>query len=229
MSVIIATLAALSLAAAPLVPAKGPAKAPAKDHQAQQLAAKPGAGATSTEEKAALEAMSKASGHKVVPGRRVAIETTKGKIVVVLFDKDSPKTAENFAKLVKKGFYNGTPFHRVIEGFVAQGGDPTGTGTGDPGYKIPFEKNSLKHVTGALGMARSMSLDSGGSQFFIDFNRLTNLDQEFDASGNPSGGYVVFGHVVQGMDVVRKFTRTFDNNGPISGAKPDKIVKARMM
>ncbi len=230
MSIILATLAALSLAAAPLAPAKAPTKAPAKDPNVRSMSARPGAATAATEEKAALAVMSKAAGHKVVPGRRVLVETTRGKFVVVLFDKDSPKTAENFAKLVKKGFYNGTPFHRVIEGFVAQGGDPTGTGTGGPGWNLPFEKNSLKHVPGALGMARSMPLDSAGSQFFIDFMPLSNLDQQYDGSGKPTGGYVVFGQVVQGMDIVRKLTKTMDpGNSPIPGIKPDKIVKAKIM
>ncbi|MBM3269692.1 MAG: peptidylprolyl isomerase [Candidatus Sericytochromatia bacterium] len=173
--------------------------------------------------------MSKAVGRKVVPGRRVTVETTRGTFVVALFDKDSPKTTENFAKLVKKKFYDGTPFHRVIEGFVAQGGDPEGTGQGGPGYNISFEKNPLKHVRGALGMARSMSLDSAGSQFFIDFRPLPNLDQQYDSGGTPTGGYVVFGQVVKGMDVVDKLTRTMDRgNSPVPDVKPDKILRARL-
>jgi peptidylprolyl isomerase len=178
-------------------------------------------------EKAALQAMNKACACKAVPGRHVLLETTRGKVTIVLFDKNSPKTAENFAKLVKKGFYDGTPFHRVIDGFVAQGGDPTGTGMGDPGYKVPFEKNNLKHIRGALGMARSQPLDSAGSQFFIDYGALVNLDQVFDTKGTPTGGYVVFGMVVDGMAAVDKFVRVEAGNPP--GAKPDRIVRAKLM
>ncbi len=213
MSAIIATLAALHLAAAK------PAKPAAPTKPA----------AVAAEEKLALEDMAKAVGRKVIPGRRVTIETTKGTFVVALFDKDSPKTAGNFAKLVKKGFYNGTPFHRVIEGFVAQGGDPKGTGEGGPGYNLPFEKNPLKHVKGALGMARSQPLDSAGSQFFVDFRPLPNLDQQYDSAGVPTGGYVVFGQVVKGMDVVGKLAKTMDRgNNPVIGVKPDRIVKATL-
>lgn len=231
---IIATFAALTLAAAPLAPVLAPilapVKAPAKDPQAASLAAKPGAAATAAEEKAALEAMSKAVGRKVVPGRRVQVQTTKGTFVVALFDKDAPKTADNFAKLVKKGFYDNTPFHRVIEGFMAQGGDPTGTGGGGPGYHIAMEKVPLKNLTGSLAMARSQELDSAGSQFFINFVDNGFLDQKYNGGGNPSGGYVVFGQVVKGIDVVRKVTRTMDQgNSAIPGVKPDKIVKAKLL
>jgi len=182
------------------------------------------------EESAALGEMRLAVGSNVNPGRRVLLETSKGDVVVALFDEDAPRTADNFAKLVARGFYDGTKFHRVIEGFVAQGGDPEGTGEGGPGYTIPFEKNRLKHVTGALGMARSQELDSAGSQFFIDFQPLPRLDQRFDASGKPLGGYVVFGQVVSGMDVVRKLARTMErDNTPFRGVEPDQIVHARLL
>ncbi len=182
------------------------------------------------QESAALAEMSQAAGTAVKPGRHAALETTKGMVFVALFDKESPETVENFTKLVKKGFYDGTKFHRVIEGFVAQGGDPEGTGEGGPGYNIKFEKNPLKHVTGALGMARSAELDSAGSQFFIDFAPLPRLDQKYDLAGKPTGGYAVFGQVVTGMDVVRKLNRTMDGgNKAIPGVEPDKIVKARML
>lgn len=224
------TTASLVLSASPLVPSKAPIKAPARDPHVGEMAAKPAAATAAAEEKAALEAMSKAVGRKVVPGRRVQIETTRGKFVVVLFDKDAPKTAENFARLVKKGFYDGTPFHRVIEGFMAQGGDPTGTGGGGPGYHIPMEKVPLKNLRGSIAMARSQELDSAGSQFFINFVNNGFLDQKYDSSGKPSGGYVVFGQVVRGMDVVDKLTRTMDSqNSPIPGVRPDKIVKAKLL
>jgi peptidyl-prolyl cis-trans isomerase B (cyclophilin B) len=183
------------------------------------------------QEAAALATMSEGAGAPVKAGRHVLLETSKGSVVLALFDQDSPETAENFAKLVKKGFYDGTKFHRVIEGFVAQGGDPNGTGEGGPGYEIKFEKNRLKHVTGAVGMARSQELDSAGSQFFIDFQPLPNLDQKYDADGKPTGGYVVFGQVVTGMDVVNKLTRTMGRKSmdPFPGVEADKVVRAKLL
>lgn len=183
------------------------------------------------EEAAALAEMSQAVGSPVKPGRHAVLQTTKGPVFLALFDKESPLTVRNFVTLVEKGFYDGTKFHRVIEGFVAQGGDPRGTGEGGPGYDIRFEKNPLKHVTGAVGMARSQDLDSAGSQFFIDFQPLPNLDQKYDAAGKPVGGYVVFGQVVTNMDVVRKLNRTMDRGSstPFPGVEPDRVVEARML
>ncbi|MEB3299167.1 MAG: peptidylprolyl isomerase [Candidatus Sericytochromatia bacterium] len=183
-----------------------------------------------TEESEALAAVSKAAGKKVVLGRRVELKTTKGTLVVGLFEKDAPRTTDNFLRLVRKGFYDNTPFHRVIEGFVAQGGDPTGTGTGGPGHTLAFEKTPLKHIPGAIGMARSASLDSAGSQFFIDFVALPQLDITLDAKGKPNGGYVVFGQVIGGQATLAKLTRTMNsNNAPIPGIQPDRIIKARVL
>lgn len=116
-----------------------------------------------------------------------------GQIVVEFFEEAAPKTVKNFTDLAKKGFYDGLSFHRVIPGFVAQGGCPQGTGTGGPGYTIPCETagNNHKHVKGALSMAHA-GKNTGGSQFFICFASLPHLD----------GVHTVFGQVTSGIEVV---------------------------
>ncbi|QVK19965.1 peptidylprolyl isomerase [Mycoplasmatota bacterium] len=115
------------------------------------------------------------------------------KILLELFSTDAPKTVENFEKLASSGFYNGLKFHRVIPGFVAQGGCPKGTGTGGPGYtiKCETENNPHKHLRGALSMAHA-GKDTGGSQFFICHDSFPHLD----------GVHTVFGQVIEGEDVV---------------------------
>lgn len=136
----------------------------------------------------------------------VVIETDYGKIVIELWGDKAPKHAQNFKKLVKAGYYTGTTFHRVIPGFVIQGGDilsrdadPTNDGTGGPGYTIPAEIGE-KHLRGCLSAARlgdqvNPKRASSGSQFFICVQDLPSLDR---------GGYTVYGKVIQGMDVVDK-------------------------
>ena len=120
-----------------------------------------------------------------------------GVIRAELYPETAPNTVNNFISLVKKGFYNGTIFHRVIPGFMIQGGDPTGTGMGGPGYSIHGEfarngfANDLKHITGVLSMARAMSPNSAGSQFFIMVEKAPHLD----------GQYAAFGKVIEGMEV----------------------------
>ena len=117
-----------------------------------------------------------------------------------LYPDVAPITVENFVKLVKEGFYDGLTFHRIISGFMIQGGCPNGNGTGGPGHTIKGEfsmngvKNDLKHTTGVLSMARSMAPDSAGSQFFIMHKTSPHLD----------GQYAAFGQVIEGMDVVNK-------------------------
>ena len=123
--------------------------------------------------------------------KKAIIETEKGRIVAELFDRDAPKTVANFVGLIKKGFYDGLTFHRVIPGFVIQGGCPKGNGTGGPGYTIKCEINPNKHVRGAVSMAHA-GRDTGGSQFFICH----------DAFGHLDGVHTVFGQVLEGMDVV---------------------------
>jgi peptidylprolyl isomerase/peptidyl-prolyl cis-trans isomerase B (cyclophilin B) len=122
----------------------------------------------------------------------VIVMAKGGEIRVELYPEDAPKTVESFVALSKKGFYDGLTFHRVIPGFVAQGGDPKGDGTGGPGYTLKAEFNSRKHVRGTLAMARAQSPDSAGSQFYICFAPQPSLD----------GQYTVFGQVVSGMEVV---------------------------
>ena len=121
-----------------------------------------------------------------------------------LYPEIAPNTVNSFLSLVKKGFYNGLTFHRVIAGFMIQGGDPTGTGTGGPGYRIKGEfssngfKNSLRHTRGVLSMARAMNPDSAGSQFFVMHDDAFYLD----------GQYAAFGKVIEGMDVVDEIATT---------------------
>jgi len=150
---------------------------------------------------------------------RVQIETTKGTIVVELFENQAPNTVANFISLVKKGFYDGTPFHRVLAGFMAQGGDPQGDGTGGPGYHIACEcyrEDRRLHFRGSLSMAHA-GRDTGGSQFFITFRPTPHLD----------GRHTVFGRVIEGMDVLAKITRR-DPEQPRQ-PEPDRIVKATVL
>ncbi len=117
-----------------------------------------------------------------------------GEIRIELYPDTAPKTVENFVTLAKKGFYDGLAFHRVEPGFVAQGGDPKGNGTGGPGYTIKAEFNQRKHVRGTVAMARANHPDSAGSQFYICFQPAPFLD----------GKYTVFGQVTSGMEHVDK-------------------------
>ena len=125
------------------------------------------------------------------------IETTKGTIKIDFFDKDTPNTVKNFVTLAQAGFYNGLTFHRVVDDFVIQGGDPQGTGTGGPGYAIPDELagGNQKHINGALSMAHA-GPNTGGSQFFIvlNENNCKHLDRK----------HTVFGKVTDGFEVVKK-------------------------
>ncbi len=126
---------------------------------------------------------------------RAIMETSKGTINLDLFDKDAPKTVENFVKLSKDGFYDGLNFHRVIPNFMIQGGCPQGTGTGGPGYKIKCEINDNKHQAGSISMAHA-GKDTGGSQFFICHEPQSHLD----------GVHTVFGKT-EDMDVVNKIEK----------------------
>jgi cyclophilin family peptidyl-prolyl cis-trans isomerase len=153
---------------------------------------------------------------------RVKISTSAGDIVVELFENEAPNTVANFISLVAKGFYDGTPFHRVIGGFMAQGGDPTGTGSGGPGYAIECECGgpaSRKHFLGTLSMAHA-GPNTGGSQFFLTFRPTEHLD----------GKHTVFGRVIEGLDVLPKIVRTQDDEGrPVPGVKPSTIEKAEVI
>ena len=139
-----------------------------------------------------------------------------------LYPEIAPNTVKNFISLVKKGFYDGLIFHRVIQGFMIQGGCPQGNGMGGPGYSIKGEfsqngfKNDLKHTEGVLSMARSMMPNSAGSQFFIMHKAAPHLD----------GAYAAFGKVVEGMDVVNKIaeTRTDYSDRPLKEQKIKSIT-----
>jgi peptidyl-prolyl cis-trans isomerase B (cyclophilin B) len=126
------------------------------------------------------------------------METSKGKLDIELFDDDAPKTVENFKKLAADGFYDGVIFHRVIPDFMIQGGDPTGTGAGGPGYQFEDEFNEHKVVRGALAMANA-GPNTNGSQFFI----VTT-----DAAPWLDGKHTVFGRVTDGMDAVNAISAT---------------------
>jgi peptidyl-prolyl cis-trans isomerase B (cyclophilin B) len=126
----------------------------------------------------------------------VTLETEKGAIKIELYPEEAPVTVRNFITLIKKSFYDGLIFHRVMPGFVAQGGDPQGNGLGGPGYTIPDEKNkTLKHKVGAVAMAKTDQPNSAGSQFYIVITKPADyLD----------GNYTVFGQVIQGQDVAER-------------------------
>ena len=129
------------------------------------------------------------------PGSHVLIETDRGKLTIELFPDVAPKTAARFTELVKKGFYNGLTFHRVVPKFLIQGGDPSGDGTGGSGQAIPAEFNEKKHKAGTVGMARTKDPDSADSQFYICLEPQPFLD----------GKYTVFGQVTEGLDLLPKF------------------------
>jgi peptidylprolyl isomerase len=137
----------------------------------------------------------------------------KGNIVLELFAKDVPIAVSNFVYLAQKGYYDGTTFHRVLANFMAQGGDPTGTGTGGPGYTFGLEITSHKHTAGAISMANTGRPNSNGSQFFICFAAQPFLD----------GKYSVFGQVTQGMDVLKKITLRDPEKSPAFPG--DKVLK----
>ncbi len=127
----------------------------------------------------------------------IKISTQKGDMILELFPDSAPKHVESMLNLINKGFYNGLTFHRVVPGFVIQGGCPYGTGTGDAGYKLKAEFNSRKHLKGTLAMARAMDPNSAGSQFYICLEPQPYLD----------GQYTVFGQLRSGHDVPEKIVK----------------------
>ena len=153
----------------------------------------------------------------------VTITMENGDVIKAeLYPDIAPNTVNNFISLVRKGFYNGLNFHRIINGFMIQGGCPEGTGMGGPNYSIKGEfsqngfKNDLKHTEGVLSMARSMRPDSAGSQFFIMHKAAPHLD----------GAYAAFGKVIEGMDVVNKIatTRTTYGDRPVKEQKMASVT-----
>ncbi|HVZ08812.1 peptidylprolyl isomerase [Rhodopila sp.] len=142
-----------------------------------------------------------------------------GDVYIELFPDVAPKTVAQIKTLTRQGFYDGTPFHRVIEGFMAQGGDPTGTGTGGSKLpNVPAEFSQMHFVRGVLGMARTNDPNSGNSQFFIMFAPAPSLD----------GKYTIFGRVIGGMQYVDQIKRgDASDNGAVKG-QPDRILKMRV-
>jgi peptidylprolyl isomerase len=155
---------------------------------------------------------------KLDPENTIYLDLTYGRVVIELFPDLAPQAVERIKTLSREGFYDNTPFHRVIEGFMAQGGDPTGTGTG--GSKLPdlpAEFTNKRHfLRGTCGMARSASPNSGNSQFYIMFAPAPHLD----------GQYTIWGQVVQGMEFVDKLKRGVGGGGVVQN--PDRIVHMRV-
>ena len=153
------------------------------------------------------------------------IKTTKGEMVVEFWTDVAPKTVDNFKKLAKDKFYDGTAFHRIIKGFMVQGGDPLTKdkskeamwGTGDPGYKIKAEFNERKHQRGVLSMARSSNPDSAGCQFFICHGDASFLDRQ----------YTAFGKVIRGDDTLEKIATTPCGSSGREDSKPLERVEVQ--
>jgi cyclophilin family peptidyl-prolyl cis-trans isomerase len=150
---------------------------------------------------------------------RVKLETSKGPVVIELFENEAPQAVGNFISLVESKYYDGLTFHRVLPGFMAQGGDPTGDGSGGPGYEIYCEchqENARQHFRGTLSMAHA-GRDTGGSQFFLTFKPTTHLN----------GRHTAFGRVIEGLDVLAKLQRRDPTRA--NPPEPDKIVKAEVV
>jgi len=158
---------------------------------------------------------------------KIEINTEHGVMCAELYPEIAPLSVENFAKLIEAGFYDGLTFHRIISGFMIQGGCPDGTGTGGPGWNIKGEfsgngvENKLAHTRGVLSMARSQSPNSAGSQFFIMHEDSPHLD----------GQYAAFGKVTEGLDVLDKIAATpvMDRNGTVPKAGQPKILGMKIV
>lgn len=148
-------------------------------------------------------------------GLQVVLETNKGVIKFKFYPNEAPETVRNFIKLAATNFYNGLIFHRIVPGFVIQGGDPQGSGMGGPGYNIKAEFNSNKHLLGTVAMARAGDPDSAGSQFYICLAPLPMLDNK----------YTVFGQVTEGIEVVQAIgqARTGSMDRPIEPQVMTKV------
>ena len=147
----------------------------------------------------------------------VRMETSQGTITIELYTKDCPEITSNFLRLVDEGFYDGLTFHRVISGFMAQGGDPEGNGTGGSGKNIKAEFNDVKHERGVVSMARSNDPDSADSQFFICYDSHPFLD----------GKYTAWGKVIQGMNIIDRIPEGRGPNGQVLN-NPTKIITMRV-
>ncbi len=155
---------------------------------------------------------------KIEPAKTytATIETDAGTMVAELYPKIAPQTVNSFVFLAREGFYDNVIFHRVIPGFMIQGGDPTGTGTGGPGYRVPAEFNDTKHDRGILSMARTQDPDSAGSQFFVMHARSPHLDNQ----------YTAFGKVTAGLETIDKIVNAprDDNDRPNDPVKIKTIT-----
>lgn len=150
------------------------------------------------------------------PENTLYMDLEHGRVVIELRPDLAPKHVARIKELTREGFYDGTPFHRVIPGFMAQGGDPTGTGTGGSGQKLPAEFSNEKHVRGTVSMARAQNPNSADSQFFIVFEPAPHLD----------GQYTIWGQVVEGMEHVDQIKKGSGGNGMVS--YPDRILQMRV-
>jgi peptidylprolyl isomerase len=167
---------------------------------------------------AAALAVSARAQAPVDPENTIYLDLKQGRVVIQMFPKEAPLHVARIKELTRQGFYDGTPFHRVIEGFMAQGGDPTGTGTGGsqlPDLRAEFTAEK-KFLRGTCGMARTSAPNSANSQWFIMFAPASHLD----------GEYTIWGQVTEGMDVVDKIKRGSGGGGQVSN--PDKIVSLRV-
>jgi len=219
-------IALLVVAAAYIVIAANPPADKSAEAQAQPAAAPTAPGADAANPQAADSGdVSKDKKQYPKPGDMkidkektytATIETEAGTMVAELYPKIAPQTVNSFVFLAKEGFYEGVIFHRVIPGFMIQGGDPTGTGTGGPGYSVPAEFNDTKHERGILSMARSQDPNSAGSQFFVMHAAYPSLD----------GKYTVFGKVTKGIEAVDKIVTapTGANDRPTNPVKIKKIT-----
>ena len=151
------------------------------------------------------------------PENTLYMDTAYGRVVIAMRPDLAPNHVAQIKELTRRGFYDGVPFHRVIDGFMTQTGDPTGTGTGGSGHKLKAEFSSEKHVRGTVSMARTSDPDSADSQFFIMFAPATSLD----------GKYTIWGQVESGMEFIDKIKKGDPaRNGSVSD--PDKIIKMQV-
>ena len=186
---------------------------------------------SSNGENTAVDSTNKADGKEdktmIQENVKVAVEMENGgEFVLELYPEYAPQTVQNFVDLVTDGFYDGVGFHRVVEGFMAQGGDPEGTGMGGSGVEIPgefaangFAQNTLSHTRGVISMARSQDPDSASSQFFICYDDASFLD----------GGYAAFGKVIEGMETVDGFLdvqRTYNSMGELASPVEPIVMKS---
>ena len=146
----------------------------------------------------------------------VYLELNDGRVVIEMKPDDAPKHVERIKELISEKFYDGLKFHRVIDGFMAQTGDPKGNGTGGSGQNIPAEFNSLPHIRGTVSMARAQDPDSADSQFFICFKESSFLN----------GQYTVWGQVIKGIEFVDKIKKGTGDNGTVDD--PDTIISMRL-